>query len=308
MQNLPDTFFTTPPDWTWWIIPYFFIGGIAGGAMALGGFLHLVGRDADRPVIRLAYYVAFIGAVLSGLLLVIDLGRPLRFWHMLLQSETLRPMFKWWSPMSFGAWALLLFGLVAFLLMLGALSESGRARSAMLRPLSRGIIAKLLAVSGILLGFFLAGYTGVLVSVTNRPVWADSNWLGMLFLFSGASTGAALLILLGGRDIAANTRERLSRFDDVALVLELIVLVIFLVSLGAAARVFLGWWGVLLLFGVVIAGILLPLAISRGRVSRFAHPHAAAAGFVLLGGLLLRMVVLLSSESVHLAGGRVIGP
>lgn len=227
---------------------------------------------------------------------------------MLLESETLQPIFKWYSPMSFGAWTLLLFGLVAFLLMLGALYDSGRWRASAFRSLSSGMLAKALALVGILLGFFLAGYTGVLVSVTNRPVWADSNWLGMLFLFSGASTGAALLILLGGRDIAANTRERLARFDRVTLVLELIALVIFVISIGGAARVFLGWWGVLLVLGVVGLGILLPLAISLGRVRRFEHPHVAAAGFVLAGGLLLRMVVLLSSESVYVAGGRVIGP
>jgi protein NrfD len=306
---MPDTFFTTPPDWTWWIVPYFFIGGIAGGALALGGLLHLVGRETDRPMIRLAYYIAFIGAIISGFLLVVDLHRPLRFWHMLIQSETLRPIFKWWSPMSFGSWALLAFGAVAFLLALGALYESGRSRRSWLRPLSRGLLANVLAVLGILFGFFLAGYTGVLVSVSNRPVWADSNWLGMLFLFSGASTAAALLILLGGaRDMAVTTRERLSRFDDAALVLELIVLVIFVVSLGAAARVFLGWWGVLLVLGVLIIGILLPLAVSRGKVWRVSRPHVTAAGLVLLGGFLLRVVVLLSSESVHLAGGRVIAP
>ena len=306
---MPDTFFTTPPDWTWWIVPYFFIGGIAGGAMALGGLLHLVGREADRPIIRLAYYVAFIGAVLSGLLLVLDLHRPLRFWHMLIQSETLRPMFKWYSPMSFGSWALVLFSLVAFLLALGALYEGGRMRRSWLRPLSRGLIANILAISGILLGFFLAGYTGVLVSVTNRPVWADSNWVGMLFLFSGASTAAAFLILLGGaRDMAVTTRERLSKFDDAALVLELIALVIFVISLGAAARVFLGWWGVLLVLGVLIAGILLPLAMSHGKFVRVSSPHVAAASLVLIGGFLLRVVVLLSSESVHLAAGRVITP
>jgi len=306
---MPDTFFTTPPDWTWWIIPYFFIGGIAGGALMLGGMLHLVGREADRPMVRLAYKVAFIGAILSGILLIVDLERPSRFWHMLLESETMQPIFKWWSPMSFGAWALLLFGGVAFLLWLGSLYETGDVRGSYARPLSRGPVSFVLAVVGVLLGMFLAGYTGVLVSVTNRPVWADSNWLGMLFLFSGASTAAALLILLGGRrEITPHARERLARFDDVVLVLELIVLIIFVVSLGAAARVFLGWWGVLLLLGVVAAGILIPLAMARGKVFRVSQPHATAASLVLLGGFLLRVVVLLSSQSVHMVGGRVVSP
>ena len=158
---MPDTFFTTPPDWTWWIVPYFFIGGISGGALALGGMLHLVGREADRPVIRLAYYVAFIGAVISGFLLVVDLHRPTRFWHMLLQSETLRPIFKWYSPMSFGSWTLLLFSLVALLLALGALHESGRMRRSWLQPLSRGLLANLLA----------AGEFGLLINT--RPESID---------------------------------------------------------------------------------------------------------------------------------------
>ena len=43
MRDLPDTFFTTPPEWSWWIIVYFFIGGIAAlilfGTLALTRFL-----------------------------------------------------------------------------------------------------------------------------------------------------------------------------------------------------------------------------------------------------------------------------
>jgi rifampicin phosphotransferase len=40
----------------------------------------------------------------------LDLSRPLRFWHLLLESNTWMPMFKLWSPMSVGSWALLAFG------------------------------------------------------------------------------------------------------------------------------------------------------------------------------------------------------
>ena len=69
---MPDTFFTVPPEWTWWIILYFFIGGIAGGSFFLASILYLVGRPADRPLVRLGYYVALIGAAVSGILLIVD--------------------------------------------------------------------------------------------------------------------------------------------------------------------------------------------------------------------------------------------
>src|SRR5256886_4053120 len=80
---------------------------------------------------------------------------------------------------------------------------------------------------------FLAGYTGVLLSVTNRPIWADSPWLGALFLASGASTAAAWLSLLGPKRGAAESSLRwLSTFDARALVVELLLLIVFVVSLG----------------------------------------------------------------------------
>jgi formate-dependent nitrite reductase membrane component NrfD len=113
-----STFFTASPQWHWLIITYFFIGGLAGGCYALAVLIDLFGRLADRPLARLGYYTAFPAIALSGLLLTLDLGRPERFWHMLIQSHTFQPMLKPYSPMSFGSWALLAFGglaLVSFL-------------------------------------------------------------------------------------------------------------------------------------------------------------------------------------------------
>src|SRR5256885_10155419 len=47
-----------------------------------------------------------------------------------------------------------------------------------------GLLGVLVAVLGGLLGFFVAGYTGVLLSVTNRPIWGDTTLLGLVFLIS----------------------------------------------------------------------------------------------------------------------------
>jgi protein NrfD len=299
MESMPSTYFTTSPDWGWYITLYFFIGGIAGGSLFLGTLMHLFGRAEDRPIIRLSYYIAFVGAVISGILLIIDLGRPERFWHMMIENETMQPMFKYWSPMSVGVWGLLLFGAFATLLALGALYDGERLRWGFLRPLADGPLATILAVGGATFGFFLAGYTGVLLGATNRPAWSDSAWLGILFLFSAASTGAATLMLLGRRRAAPGTLAYLSNMDKAALVLELVALVVFLATIGRTIEIFFSLWGVLLLLGTVIAGILLPLAIGVGRVWRPRNRVVAVASLVLLGGFILRVTTIFASEAVE---------
>ncbi len=294
---MSDTFFSGAPHWTWFIIPYFFIGGLAGGAYFLAAILEWFGRPDDRAVVRTGYDVAAVGALVSGFLLTIDLGQPLRFWHMLFQSENFPAIvFKPWSPISFGAWAILLFGLFSVLSALGARAEEGRLRNPVLRAVGTAVrgraLAKVIAAVGGLFGFFVAGYTGVLLTVTNRPIWADSPWLGALFVASGASTGAATLILLApGRGATARSLAWLSDFDFRALVVELLILVAFLISLGSVNRVWVSFWGLLLLVGVIGAGIVAPLRLH-------ANP-ARAARLVLLGGFLLRITVLLASEGIE---------
>jgi protein NrfD len=294
---MSDTFFTAPPHWEWLVILYFFVGGIAGGSYFIAALLDLFGHPRDRPVVRLGYYVAFVGAVVSGVLLTADLGRPERFWHMLIQSKHGWPIFKYWSPMSIGSWGITAFGFFALLSSLAASKEGGIVRWAALRRLCEGVPNTLIVVLGGLFGFFVAGYTGVLLSVTNRPIWADTQLVGVLFLFSAASTAAAALILLGLWRGSDNTLHWLSQLDSGALVLELLVLIALVISLGSVARVWLTSWGALLV-GVVLAGILLPLALHwRPRLlGRLSIP--ARAVLVLLGGFLLRVVIVLSAEGV----------
>jgi formate-dependent nitrite reductase membrane component NrfD len=214
-------------------------------------------------------------------------------------------MLKVWSPMSLGAWALLLLGLLTTLSALGALAEEKRIPWPALTRLRRGVPGGAVTIAGALLGLFMAGYTGVLLSVTNRPIWADSPFVGVLFLVSGASTAAATLSLLGRSRAAPGTLHWLQRFDGRLLVLEIAVLAMFLISLGPVAQAWLNGWGAVLLLGVLGAGILVPLAIHNRprwfgeRISRRAI--VTAASLVLIGGLLLRVCVILASEAIDRA-------
>src|SRR5205809_5091463 len=97
-----------PPVWTWEIPIYFFVGGIAGMsaviALAAVIFHHLDPTLATNVgVARTAIWLAAIGVILSSVLLIMDLGRPLLFINML-------RVFKYQSAMSMGVWILSTFG------------------------------------------------------------------------------------------------------------------------------------------------------------------------------------------------------
>src|SRR6266568_5659520 len=166
--------FVADPEWGWWIILYFYLGGIAAGAYFMATLIDLFGHEEDRELPRIGYWLAFPLITLCGLLLVVDLHRPERFWHMLFASENAEQawadgwpfsgsswvemwhafLLKTWSPMSAGSWALTVFGLCSSLPLLGSLQSDGLLP----RLLRRGIIGRALQVIGCLAGFFVAAY------------------------------------------------------------------------------------------------------------------------------------------------------
>lgn len=300
MAGAPSsTWFTASPDWGWLIVGYFFVGGLAGGSYFLAALIDLLGRPEDRPLAHVGYYVAFPCITLGALLLTLDLTRPLRFWHMLVASNTYRPIFKYWSPISVGSAALLTFGLFTFVSFLDALAKDGVLRRPIVskvRPPERvGLIVTSL---GGIAGFYVASYTGVLLAVTNRPIWSDTPLLGMLFVVSAASTSAALMMLLAQRSkLAVPALPHLHRLDNWLIFLELAVLAAVVLSLGPVARAWMNGWG-MGLAAVVVVGNLLPLMLAWRMRQRQELTTAAAPILVLLGGLLLRIVIVFSAEAV----------
>jgi formate-dependent nitrite reductase membrane component NrfD len=329
--------FVADPHWGWWIILYFFFGGVAAGAYFIATLIDLTGHESDRELASLGYWIAFPLVIICGALLTVDLDRPERFWHMLFKSEVVKeaiddgwpakgagwqkmvsaPLLKYWSPMSIGAWALLLFGLFSGLSLLGSLWPGGR----LFRWLRQGVVGRVVQALGCLVGFFVAAYTGALLTATNQPIWSESVWIGALFLTSAASTGIAAIIILaryhGLADLEA--LHRLERADLWALGLELAVLGIFLASLGSSLAAFLtSWPGWVLVGGAMTLGVLLPLALHLRLGFASLRAAAWASVFALAGGFLLRFTIvslpsdLLSRSEVSVIGfgpedGRVRG-
>jgi formate-dependent nitrite reductase membrane component NrfD len=294
--------FVQPPRWEWYILAYFFFGGLAAGCYILATMLRLWGAREDRLIGRIGYLVAFPLVLICPILLTIDLGKPLRFYHMLFSTTPGAPglIFKPWSPMSIGTWALLLFGICAFISFVEALT----IKDSVQRPGGGGAIV---GIIGGVLAFYMASYTGVLLSVSNQPVWSDTWALGGLFLASALSGSAALLAWIARRRGAEITEMRLAGADGYFALLELLMLAIFFLNLaeaGTLSRTSTGPW--LLLWLLVLVCILPPIvgvyrrgrAAAAGRPARFAVAGNAtlAAGIVLAGVLLMRFVVIFSAQ------------
>jgi formate-dependent nitrite reductase membrane component NrfD len=154
-------------------------------------------------------------------------------------------------------------------------------------------------IAGTLAGFFLASYTGVLLSVTNRAIWADTNFIGLLFLVSAASTSAALLLIVSPRSRAVTEQSLrwLRRMDRWVMALELLVIVAFLLSLGAVAQAWLNGWGLMFVVGFGVLGVALPLLLHMRPAWLGRATIPVAAVLAIAGGFIMRAVVVLSAQT-----------
>lgn len=163
---------------------YYYLGGAAGAALALGAAVQLASsreaRDGDlRTFSKYCHWMGIIGSTAGAGFLIHDLGKPSRFLAMV---RVFRPT----SPMNMGAW--ILGGAAPAAIVTGILIN---------RPGFLGAVGEATGYISGIFGTALAGYTGVLVSNTAIPIWQESRrWMPVLFTASAAATAASILDLL----------------------------------------------------------------------------------------------------------------
>jgi formate-dependent nitrite reductase membrane component NrfD len=299
-----DSYYGVPlihgPHWKWLVILYFFLGGIAGASYVVASLAQLVGGDANRRIARAGRYVSFAALLPCPPLLILDLGRPQRFHHML-------RVFKFRSPMSVGTWGLTVFGGFCTLSALIQAARDGLlGRATLPARLLRNLPARPISALGTGPACFVSGYTGVLLAATAVPLWTKNYLLmGPLFLASAASnaTAAIALVLALARGTPRHTLERLERLDSIALLAELGLLLTLRARLGPAlARPLVeGRLGRLHRAGVLGLGLVAPLALQAAGLLRRGGPSRAAtalsSALVLTGGLTFRYVIVMAGRA-----------
>lgn len=293
------------PGWEWYYIAlYFFVGGTAAGAYFIGSLIEIFGAEKYCNISKIAFYIAFPLVLLCPVLLTLDLGQQGRFANLFYSPSAGGLYVNWQSPVSFGSWALLVFGGMSFLSFLDNLVQDGKLKFAPFANLYNRIPRRLYGVVGSVAGFFVAGYTGVLLNLTARPLWAATDpLLGALFIASGASSGAAAIALVMGvrHMLSSDSYERLEYFDRFAMILELALIVVAIVLAGRfAAPLLSGTYAFMFWGGTVLLGIVVPFVLnwnsSRRGMSRSESRVMLTAVLVLLGGALLRISLVQAGQ------------
>jgi formate-dependent nitrite reductase membrane component NrfD len=186
------------------------MGGVMGGSGILVALADENGDDAELA--RSARYLAFALASTCPIILVKHLGRPERFLHMM-------RIVKFKSVMSMGVWGLVAFSAPAASAAFAQAAEDGLLPGWIAALGLRAVTKPLLAV----LGAFIGGYTGVLISATAIPLWAKGKrFIPAISVCSGVAgacaANASILALSGGN---ARTFAKLERLELVASLAEL---------------------------------------------------------------------------------------
>lgn len=264
--------------WGWQPALYLFLGGMGGGCFLTAAILYLKDAAHNRRTVCASMWAATISLAVGLLLLLAELITPVRG---LMMWQSFSHFTSW---MTFGAWgafaAIVVFGLSAIF-----------ATEKVKVPAS---VRRTLAIIGIILGAFVAVYTGMLLMApASVPFW-NTPLLPLLFTVSAFDTGVALVevmaMVAARKDpLAADAKRFLERCVVVLVAVEMVVLAAFMVAAlagsgsdaeGATAAAsasmlvegpLAGWFWVLL----VAAGLALPLAVAIAGLAKSGRDEAS---------------------------------
>src|SRR5271170_7009246 len=210
---------TKPPAWHTLVVFDVLFNNLTTGLFLVAAIAELAAPAVFMHVAKIAYPVALVLLLVDLGLLVLDLGDPLRFHHML-------RVFKPGSPMSVGTWCLTIF----------SLPLTAAAGLSLLAELGIDFEwARILAVvAGLLPGFGSAAYKGVLLSTNAQPGWKDARWLGGYLTNSALLMGCAELLVLSALMAQTQAITILRTAVIVLLLLNVIPLVLLFANLRPA--------------------------------------------------------------------------
>jgi Ni/Fe-hydrogenase subunit HybB-like protein len=209
LNGLSVTNLTDLVPWGLWISIDLSSIALSAGAFLLSAAIYLLGIKKLEPVGRTAVYVGLIGYSMACLCLLMDIGRPDRFWHGFVYWNVHSPL--WEVTMCVG----LYFTVLALEVMpIIGQSELIQARWPGLGNRMKSIhkLAPILAIAGLSLSIMHQSSLGATYGVLKaRPFWYKPS-LAVLFMASAIIGGLALTVLIS--KIAGHVSKKAIVRDD----------------------------------------------------------------------------------------------
>lgn len=287
--------------WGWEIPLYLFLGGLAAGVLFFAALYYLKGKENEyQAAVKWVPMLTPILLVIGLGALFLDLNHKPYFWR-------LYTTIKLQSPMSWGAWTLMVITPISIIWSATYLRElfpkfdwkfkwAYSAESYLIS--NRSSLAWIMIVFAVILGI----YTGILLSAFNaRPLW-NTSILGPLFLVSGLSAGAALIMMLSKNP---SERKMFSQIDLLLLAIELALIIHMFMGFRAssqaqidAAALFLGgpytlpFW-----VFVVFMGMVLPAFLEFWELKGNHIPAYIPAVLIIFGSVMLRFIIVYAGQA-----------
>ncbi|MDR1604283.1 MAG: polysulfide reductase NrfD [Gracilibacteraceae bacterium] len=271
-------------NWGWMLAADFFFAGMGAAAVAAAGVLTFAAPGLSSPLVGA---VGAVGVGIGALLLILELGKPLRAWRVFTNPKAI---------LTFGAWNMTLTAGLGFVLASFAFPIFPWAGVAILEKLVAGLC--------VLCGLIVAAYPGVLLARHKaRPFWHGPGLIP-LFLLSSLATGLALHLLCNAALPAPNQAlvQPLAVGTALLLLLQAVLWVAYVYvkrstgtehEVAAAERWAKGdlapGFGLFLAGGMVLPGLLVGLSAPALQVG--------GALLALGGGALMRLWVIKGGEN-----------
>ena len=248
----------------------FFLGGVCGG-------LYLASLYFDS---MLGMFIAWLLALLMGIIDMGHLSKPLRFWRMILKPNT-----SWISRGFILIWLFIGCALIQLALSYWA----------------PGTVETVFKVLAGIMAFGVAIYSGFVVGYVGAIKLWNSAIVPILFVIAGLTGGLAILLMTS---LGSNTARSMAMANMMLIVV--IVYTIFMaiylwvatyssdVARDSVMRILRGSIAVVFWIGVVLLGMIIPIALlaTNSATGASAALMITAAICAIIGGVALRYIIL----------------
>src|SRR5271157_1223681 len=267
--------------WKVFIPLYFYFTGLSAGSFILSTLSTVFGIKRFKPMALPAAIISFLLLLLAPACLILDLHQPTRFWHTLVPEY-----FNNTSALSYGSWLLTAYPIANLIYIYFIFVKNDR-------------VTRILGMVTVPLAIFVHAYTGFAFALVRARAWWHSALMPGYFLTSALLSGIALLAVVA----LMMDRYRQEKLEPgLYTSLRLMMIGILLVDLfwngsfwltllvsnaDGHASILLALHEKLYVWGELVSGMLIPLAILVFPRTREDKVWLCLASLLIIGGVFL---------------------